>query len=640
MINSLIDNSITYNETEKVLDEDLEYSASVYESEILGKTIEFVLGKKKKRDHLIYFIAYVVLKNGTVRPFGIFEIEENHLDKAFDEDGDIDIQKLKGPLLFSNPDLSDAADPEAEPEATPEQDPEAEAEAAPEQDPEAEAEAAPEAEAEAASEQEPEQDPEADSTILIANREEEEKEKETIATGEWIKQFMQNKNYTINDNEGGGDCLFAVIRDAFASIGITYTVGDLRKKLSDDVTEETYLNYKTLYDSFLNSTKITKDELKEIAAENNALKNELVTETEEIKQIAIVKKAKKLQERFYSLKNQLTVGQQLLNEYKFMASVTSLDQFKAAINTCRFWGDTWAISTLERVLNTKFVLLSEESFDENDVNNVLQCGQLNDSILEKRGAFTPDYYIIMSYTGNHYTLISYKENKIFKFNQLPFAIRDLIIDKCLENISGPYGIIPDFVSAKLDDNKNESEVEITDIYSLDYNPEIVFVYYYKSNNKPLPGKGVGEIMPMGAIDQFKSLAGIKEWRRKLSNSWVAPFDIDGHQWQTVEHFYQASKYLKGHPEIYYQFTLDSRSELGRSAERARKFNDFEPDIEFSGKYGKEVLERALEAKFTQHPDLRNMLLLTNKATLKEYVPKSPPVLSVELMKLRNNLNVM
>ena len=132
-----------------------------------------------------------------------------------------------------------------------------------------------------------------------------------------------------------------------------------------------------------------------------------------------------------------------------------------------------------------------------------------------------------------------------------------------------------------------------------------------------------KLYQMTCASNLKKLASIKEWRRKLSNSWVAPIDIDGHQWQTVEHFYQASKYVKGHPEIYYQFTLDSRSELGQSAERARKFADFEPDMEFSGKYGKEVLAKGLEAKFTQHPDLRAMLVATHTATLKEYVPKSP-----------------
>ena len=72
-----------------------------------------------------------------------------------------------------------------------------------------------------------------------------------------------------------------------------------------------------------------------------------------------------------------------------MNGVKSLQQFRAVINTCRFWGDTWAITTLERALNTKFILLSEENFEEGDLDNVLQCGQLNDDELESSGTLHP-----------------------------------------------------------------------------------------------------------------------------------------------------------------------------------------------------------------------------------------------------------
>ena len=137
------------------------------------------------------------------------------------------------------------------------------------------------------------------------------------------------------------------------------------------MTEETFLNYKTLYDSFLATIKETKARLKEISAENNALKNKLGKEDDEHEQVKIVQAAKKLKDRFYRLKDELAVSQQMLEEQKFMASISSLDQFKAVLNTCRFWGDTWAISTLERVLNTKFILLSKESFEEDDLGTSL-----------------------------------------------------------------------------------------------------------------------------------------------------------------------------------------------------------------------------------------------------------------------------
>ena len=53
---------------------------------------------------------------------------------------------------------------------------------------------------------------------------------------------MENNNYSITDNEGGGDCLFATIRDAFSSIAQQTSVNKLRKKLSDEADDKIFMN--------------------------------------------------------------------------------------------------------------------------------------------------------------------------------------------------------------------------------------------------------------------------------------------------------------------------------------------------------------------------------------------------------------
>ena len=603
MVYSQINENIAYDKKLTSMNDDLDHQSSIYEMELLGKDVEIVLGKERKNENLSYFIAYIVLNNGRVRPIGLFEIESDKIDGIYDNDGDIELDTLVGPLLFENIDLSDSLTPtEQEQTLSPTEEEEHKADA------------------------------------------DQEQTLSPVVTGLWIQQFLQDKKFGITDNEGGGDCLFATIRDAFQEKGITYTVGDLRKKLSDESTQELFENYRTLYTSFETAIKQTKEAINKIATENNELKTALTKEENTSKQIAIVEKAKKLKTEFYKLKNELSISQQMMNEQKFMKNITSLNQFKAVINTCRFWGDTWAISTLERVLNTKFILLSEENFKLGDITNVLQCGQLNDSVLKEKGAFTPDYYIMMDYTGDHYKLITYGTKSIFSFQELPENIRNLIIDKCLERLAGPYAIIPEFLAEKAkrekNENENKTDMDVSNIQSLNIDPETVFMFYSRSNSKPLPGKGSGEIIKTEKRGNYKKLAGIKDWRKKLSNSWVAPIDVDGYQWQTLEHFYQGSKYKKSRPDIYYQFTLDSRSELGKSVEKAKSFQDFEPDIDFFGKRGKDVLKEGLNAKYTQHPDLRDILLNTLDATLMEYIPRKPPQLAIELMTLRKNLTLM
>ena len=91
--------------------------------------------------------------------------------------------------------------------------------------------------------------------------------------------------------------------------------------------------------------------------------------------------------------------------------------------------------------------------------------------------------------------------------------------------------------------------------------------------------------------------------------------------------------------VYYKFTLDSRSELGQSSELVKKYNEVQPDIEFSGKLGTKILIKGLVAKFTQHKELHDLLMATKNATLLEYVVKKPAKINTELMTIRKNLMV-
>lgn len=97
----------------------------------------------------------------------------------------------------------------------------------------------------------------------------------------------------------------------------------------------------------------------------------------------------------------------------------------------------------------------------------------------------------------------------------------------------------------------------------------------------------------------------------LSNFYASPLVLDGKEWPTVEHFYQAAKTLDPDyaEKIRTAPTADEAKKLGNDRACALRpdWNEFKV----------QAMRRALEAKFSQHPELGALLLETGDATLME-----------------------
>ena len=176
--------------------------------------------------------------------------------------------------------------------------------------------------------------------------------------------------------------------------------------------------------------------------------------------------------------------------------------------------------------------------------------------------------------GWHYKTIEYKEKKALTYEELPYGIKTMIYDKCLERMSGPYALIPKFISGKkqyeatLDLDTGETSEELEEDEEIDekepdeeklYDDDVVFQIYQRSANRP-PGKGVGETIPSLKEKEFTNLSGYDNWRRKLSNNYETPFTLDGFIWNSVTH-YVTAQYFKSHSDYYKEFTLSSTTEL-------------------------------------------------------------------------------
>jgi ribA/ribD-fused uncharacterized protein len=98
----------------------------------------------------------------------------------------------------------------------------------------------------------------------------------------------------------------------------------------------------------------------------------------------------------------------------------------------------------------------------------------------------------------------------------------------------------------------------------------------------------------------------------FSNFAPYPVVLNGKTWPTTEHYFQAQKFAgTEHEEIIRQEPSPMRAaQMGRERNRPLR-RDWE-------RVKDDVMFEALQAKFTQHPDLREHLLATGDAELIEH----------------------
>lgn len=689
MVVSKIDNNISYPEIKTVDPDDLEMESNLYQIEIQDVDVIIALGNVKntfEEDNILYFPIYLVKTNKTVIQIGVYEIIASDYITFLDENNNLDLEKIEyDPLIYKfvtktmletlrlepeipinkqiKEDVSNNNNNNTEDENNLDID---------------------EINAESVYTDIPSE--RKDIFVLTQGiplpsllkeetkqtAEEIKKQYEETNTDNWVIKFMKNPNYDIIDNEGSGDCLFATIRDAFSSIGQQTSVNKLRNKLSEAATESDFNNFKEQYEMYNVSVLEDTQKIKSLASEYALIKQKFANTIDRNEQKILSEDSKKIKAEHDKLVIEKRLSQNMLKEFKFMKGIDSFPKFKKEITKSSFWADTWAISILERILNIKLIILSSEAVKNDDIRNILICGD-TDKLIKEKGVFNPEFYIMVDYTGDHYKLIGYKNKSILKFQEIPYDIKNMIKDKCMEKNSGLFSLIVDFQNFKNNNSfsKNSTKSgEMSDSnYTYDdelsevklrglYDDNIVFQFYLKSTNKA-PGKGSGEKMPNERIIEFKELSTIPNWRQKLSNSWIEldtnkqiiPFVLDNHKWASVEHYYQGSKFKETHPEFYLSFSLDSGTELskdplmakgagGKNGKYAGKLirpKEVTIDPDFYGKRHKEEIREAQTAKFTQIPGLKELLLATNNAKLTHFVRGNPPVVFDELMEIRDKL---
>jgi len=547
----------------------------------------------------------------------------------------------------------------------------------------------------------------------------------------WMETYYENNNFKVIQNSGGGDCLFIIICQAYKTIDpdTTMSVIKLRRLLSYAVTERQFNEYKTLYDDYSRQEKKLVKDNQDIATRNKEIKERFQNSQSKQEKLELKAESEKLIESNKRIMQELEVVKENKKEVKFMKGIKTIQQLREVIQkgemTSEYWADEWAVAALEVILNIKFVILSYNDYNQNQRKsfqeiNVINCGndlskslidEIRKNIAEVSKAegmtelpsaalpgtsgvskssddydFNPDYYIMVSHSMEHYELITYYGNAMLTFPEIPYSIKLQIVTRCLQGkfFNGAYSHIPQFklfiqelgIAKKVEGRMVDESVDaLSAAASNPHFSENLQLVHHKSAGDLMPGRAQGDYVAKGDRHGFMELGGggqeqrgNNNWRRKISNEWNAPFTLDGHRWLSVEHYYQANKFLKKNPEFYLLFTMDANKKskyyepssiLTRIAHddelatyAGRKLGTtkidgkkvvlrpeeivIDPDF-FNGRHAK-VLEDATFAKFTQNDDLaNNILLLTNNAKLINYHHTKEPSVSVHLMRVRSKL---
>tara|TARA_Y100000768_G_C23982427_1_gene686653 strand:- start:282 stop:2366 length:2085 start_codon:yes stop_codon:yes gene_type:complete len=687
MVLSIINNDINYIESNIIEKSDIEYETYIYKAKIYNKDIKFVLGKPNFQhidNNIVYFNIYLINANEIISKIGIYETNNTIYRSLLDSEGNIIVEKLDSPILFSftksliknnyilkNDDFEFKEDEDEDEKDDDEDEDDGE---------EDEDEEDTDNDTSDDSEDKKEQDilsktiKKSQELVIIKEQTKEESEEEIRnyiynVSHSWVEKFMKSTKYSLKDNEGGGDCFFAVIRDALKSSNsekyYNITVSSIRNKLAQEATDETLSTYKEFANYFIGGSKKSQEKIKELKKRHKTYKLMIQSTNNGEEKNNILEKAKGNLSEISVATDSSKEYQELAEEFEFMKDVSTLDDLKRVIKSRTYWADQWAISTLERIYNIKFIILSKDEFDESREENplVLQCGEGDKKLFEKT-VFEPEYYIIADYEDRvHYKLVTYDKNinkGAFKYRELPYKIKELILDSCMAKNSGLFSIIPDFINfASLNSVKIKYKDPVESEPLLDksfiksktpeyYDDSIILQIYNKSNDSKKAGEGTGESIAkeLKTSSNILKLNKKKDWRKKLDNNWIMNSDeileINGKYWNSVQHYLYAFRF-SNIPEIYDLFVKDSENIASKTVEDAKIFHDkmlkdktYKSKIKSEEVYKKEyseALTRGLMAKFSID-EYKEILLLTDNALIYVYKHRSPREKADKLMKIR------
>ena len=396
------------------------------------------------------------------------------------------------------------------------------------------------------------------------------------------------------------------------------TTAYLNGILADHISASMFDTLKTMYvilQEKQQSNKVRLKEVKQSLLENKkAIKNiheqdvEFQTMMEDIKTFTIQSQHIQANQKYIK---------SLLKDKEYLQNIEDLQTFKEYIKSGEYVCEPWTIDIFERLMNIKIILLSK------DIPQWLVCSRQS-PFPHNMSLFNPMYYVVLEFVDNDYSIMQVNGVSLLTFQTLPLVIKDLVINRCLEQSEGLYANIPLFVKYKQFKLTKEQQQDLKEPV-LDLEPDkdrLVISDTLKKHGNP--GTVPFERMEFEHLIDSQ-LVRDKQWREKLADNYMksdARFKLGDRDWASVNHYVTAQQLKQRDPKKSDKLSLNTGSSLSKKVIPYMLGDD-------NDRYG------AVFAKFSQNPQLKDMLLQTGDAELYMYIPGKPHIRLKSLEKVRD-----
>ena len=396
------------------------------------------------------------------------------------------------------------------------------------------------------------------------------------------------------------------------------TTAYLNGILADHISASMFDTLKTMYvilQEKQQSNKVRLKEVKQSLLENKkAIKNiheqdvEFQTMMEDIKTFTMQSQHIQANQKYIK---------SLLKDKEYLQNIEDLQTFKEYIKSGEYVCEPWTIDIFERLMNIKIILLSK------DIPQWLVCSRQS-PFPHNMSLFNPMYYVVLEFVDNEYSIMQVNGVSLLTFQSLPLVIKDLVMNRCLEQSEGLYANIPLFVKYKQFKLTKEQQQDLKEPV-LDLEPDkdrLVISDTLKKHGNP--GTVPFERMEFEHLIDSQ-LVRDKQWREKLADNYMksdARFKLGDRDWASVNHYVTAQQLKQRDPKKSDKLSLNTGSSLSKKVIPYMLGDD-------NDRYG------AVFAKFSQNPQLKDMLLQTGDAELYMYIPGKPHIRLKSLEKVRD-----